>query len=75
MIFKPHEAQNEIEMEIIRAEDPLMVRRNQALQLANYKLGQLSTHIAASRRILNDLRKLRRLLLEERKTSDPSAMA
>ena len=75
LLVATHEAQNEIETEILRAADPVMVRRKQALQLANYKLGQLSTHIAASRRILNDLRKLRRLLLEERKTSDPSAVA
>ncbi len=52
-----------------------LARRKQALQLANYKLDKLSSHIAASRRILNDLRMLRRLLLEERKTPDPSAIA
>jgi len=40
----------------------------------NYKLDKLSSHIATSRRILNDLRMLRRLLLEERKTPDPSAI-
>jgi hypothetical protein len=44
------------------------------LQLVNYKLDKLSSHIAASRRILNDLRTLRRLLLEERKTPNPSAV-
>ena len=69
------EAQNEIEMEMVRAANPEMARRKQALQLVNFKLEKLSTHIVASRRILNDLRMLRRLLLEERKATDPSAIS
>jgi hypothetical protein len=68
-----NEAQAQIEMEILRTASPELARRKQALQLVNYKLGKLSSHIAASRRILNDLRTLRRLLLEERKTPNPSA--
>jgi hypothetical protein len=68
------EAQDQIEAEIVRAANPRLARRKQALQLVNYKLDKLSTHIAASRRILNDLRTLRRLLLEERKTPNPSAV-
>ena len=40
-------------------------RRAQALQLAQYKLGQLSTHMQKSRRILNDLRIIRKLLANE----------
>ncbi len=69
------EAQDQIERELLRAAIPQLARRKHALQLANYKLDKLSSHIAASRRILNDLRILRRLLLEERKTPDPSAIA
>ena len=69
------EAQDQIESEILRAANPQLARRKQALQLVNYTLDKLSSHIAASRRILNDLRTLRRLLLEERKTPDPSAIA
>jgi hypothetical protein len=61
------EAQDQIQTEILRA-NPQLTRRKQALQLVHYKLEKLSSHIAASRRILNDLRMLRRLLLEERKT-------
>lgn len=38
-------------------------RRLEALRIVNYKLNQLREHLAASRRILNDLRTLRRLLL------------
>jgi len=62
------EAHDQIGKEIVRAANPQLARRKQALQLVNYKLDKLSSHIAASRRILNDLRTLRRLLLEERKT-------
>lgn len=69
------EAQGHIETEITLAADLKFARRKQALQIVNYKLGKLYSHIAASRRILNDLRTLRRLLLEERKTSDHSAIA
>jgi hypothetical protein len=41
-------------------------RRQEALQLVLYKLSKLEMHMTASRRILNDLRTLRRLLLDER---------
>lgn len=41
-------------------------RRLDALRLVNYKLGQLADHMAGCSRILNDLRSLRRLLLDER---------
>jgi hypothetical protein len=37
-------------------------RRVDALRLVDYKLRQLTTHLAASRRILNDLRMLRRVV-------------
>jgi hypothetical protein len=41
-------------------------RRGEALRVVDYKLNQLGEHLAATRRILNDLRTLRRLLLGER---------
>ena len=41
-------------------------RRLEALQLVVYKLDRLAWHVDASHRILNDLRTLRRLLLDER---------
>lgn len=66
------ETQDHIETEIARATDPRFARRKQALQIVNYKLVKLYSHISASRRILNDLRTLRRLILEERQTSDHS---
>jgi len=68
------EAQDQIKGEILRAANLQLARRKQALQLVNYKLDKLPSHIAASRRILNDLRTLRRLLLEERKSANPSAL-
>jgi hypothetical protein len=41
-------------------------RRLEALRLVLYKLEHLEKHLKTSHRILNDLRTLRRLLLEER---------
>ncbi len=41
-------------------------RRLEALRLTLYKLDKLEQHITISRRLLNDLRTLRRLLLDER---------
>jgi hypothetical protein len=41
-------------------------RRKEALQLVLFNMNKLQGHMTASRRILNDLRTLRRLLLEER---------
>ena len=41
-------------------------RRLEALQLVRFNLAKLNSHMTSSRRILNDLRTLRRLLLDER---------
>jgi hypothetical protein len=41
-------------------------RRVQALQLVLFNLSKLQGHMSSSRRVLNDLRTLRRLLLRER---------
>jgi hypothetical protein len=45
-------------------------RREQALSLALYKMGQLNSHMRKSRRLLNDLRTIRRLLFHERDADD-----
>jgi hypothetical protein len=66
LLAATQEAHTEIETEIGRTTDLKLARRKQALQLASYKLSKLTSHIAKSRRILNDLRTLRRLLLDER---------
>jgi formiminotetrahydrofolate cyclodeaminase len=60
------EARQEVESDITRAGTAGKDRRKQALQLVSYNLSKLSVHITASRRVLNDLRSLRRLLLQER---------
>ncbi len=60
------EARREVDADIERARGPEGDRRKQALQLVAYNLAKLSTHMTTSRRILNDLRSLRRLLLSER---------
>jgi hypothetical protein len=41
-------------------------RRIEALQIVQFKLDKLEHHLKTSSRLLNDLRTLRRLLLEER---------
>ena len=56
----------EVEADIARAGTEVEDRRKEALHLVAFKLNKLSCHMTASRRILNDLRSLRRLLLEER---------
>jgi CHASE3 domain sensor protein len=61
------EAQREVEQEIAQ---PQSERRAQALQLVSYNLGKLAVHMGTSRRILNDLRTLRRLFFQERTAKD-----
>jgi hypothetical protein len=45
-------------------------RQTRALNLALYKLSQLSTQMHKSRRALNDLRTIRRLLFTERSAGE-----
>ncbi len=59
------EAQADIEAEISIAVADRADRRKEALQLVAFNLSKLNSHITASRRVLNDLRTLQRLLLEE----------
>jgi hypothetical protein len=60
------EARRDVESEIAAAETDGAERRKEALLLVSYNLAKLNLHITTSRRILNDLRSLRRLLLAER---------
>jgi hypothetical protein len=60
------EARRDVEADIAAAERDGADRRKQALLLVSYNLAKLNLHITAGRRILNDLRTLRRLLLAER---------
>jgi hypothetical protein len=58
------EAKAEIQTPLAAGAEAGDERRVEALQLVAYKLASLSQHLATCRRILNDLRTLRRLLLE-----------
>ena len=62
-------AKQETQADIAREADSQIPRRRDALRLVVYTLEKLEQHIKVSRRLLNDLRTLRRLLLEER--TDP----
>ena len=56
----------EVEADMALATADGATRRVEALQLVHFKLTRLAANMTGSRRILNDLRSLRRLLLEER---------
>jgi hypothetical protein len=55
-----------VEEEIVRRSPETDRRELDALRLVDYKLKTLAQHLVASRRLLNDLRTLRRYLLDER---------
>ena len=63
------ETKLEIEGDVQRESNADYPRRAEALKLALYTLERLEFHMLRSRRILNDLRTLRRLLFEERTVS------
>jgi hypothetical protein len=56
----------EAEADLALADADRADRRQEAIQLVLFKMTKLKGHMTSSRRILNDLRTLRRLLLEER---------
>jgi hypothetical protein len=60
------EAKRDVEGDIAAPANANAPRRLEALRLAMFKLERLEQHVIASRRLLNDLRTLRRLLLQER---------
>ena len=60
------EAKGEIAADISAAAQAKSDRRVQALQIVQFKLDKLEQHLQSSSRLLNDLRTLRRLLLDER---------
>jgi hypothetical protein len=65
------EAKSEIEADLAVAAKAKSERRVQALQIVQFKLDKLEQHLKTSSRLLNDLRSLRRLLLDQR--LEPSA--
>ncbi|MCG6925212.1 MAG: hypothetical protein LJF30_07880 [Acidobacteria bacterium] len=67
LVESVEEAREDIAAELVEARaEPDARRRADALQLVAYKLERLAEHARSSRRLLNDLRTLRRLLLDER---------
>jgi hypothetical protein len=64
------ESRRDVGADIARAESNRLERQKQALQLVSNNLVKLSQHMTTSLRILNDLRTLRRLLLEERQLTN-----
>ena len=65
----------EVEADLESAGSDGAHRRKEALQLVMFNLAKLRGNMKSSRRILNDLRTLRRLLLEERALKQVSAHA
>ena len=69
------DAKRDIENDVQRELTSNAPRRLAALRLAAYNLEKLEVHLNKSRRILNDLRSLRRLLFEERAATRTPATA
>jgi hypothetical protein len=60
------EAKRDVEADLGSETNSRFPRRLEALRLVLYKLDKLEEHLKISRRALNDLRTLRRLLLEQK---------
>jgi hypothetical protein len=69
-----HEAKRDVQADMQRESGLESPRRLDALRTALYSMEKLELHMNKSRRILNDLRSLRRLLFEER-TAEPKSIA
>lgn len=67
-----NEAHEDLKGEALLAASTGAERRQQAIQLATYKLSQLKNHLTTSHRLLNDLRTIRRLLFAERQIEAPA---
>src|SRR5271167_2718588 len=67
------ETKLDIEADVQRESSSNYPRRAEALKLTLYTLNKLEFHMNRSRRVLNDLRIMRRLLFEERTLSELTA--
>jgi hypothetical protein len=63
------EAKREVDADVGRESNEKSSRRLEAFRIASYSLERLEVHMTRSRRILNDLRSLRRLLFQERESA------
>ena len=68
LIDAAQEAKGQVECDLLLSSEPELERRRQGLQLVIHKLTQLTSYLTASRRILGDLRMLRRVLTSDIKT-------
>lgn len=64
------DAKRDIDNDVQREANGKTSRRLEALRLTSYSLEKLESHMTKSRRILNDLRSLRRLLFQERASAN-----
>jgi hypothetical protein len=69
------QARDEVAEDVARAQAEGEGRQLQALQLVAWKLERLEAHLGSSRHLLNDLRRLRRLLLGEEAPAPARASA
>jgi hypothetical protein len=67
------ESKRDVDADITQGENSRSERQKEALHLVSDTLAKLSEHMTSSRRILNDLRTLRRMLLQERQGDKPDA--
>lgn len=75
LIEAVEESRRDMTAEIALAERSPEERRLEALRLVAMKLDKLELHMTKSRRILSDLRMLRRLLLGERSPAELNSYA
>jgi hypothetical protein len=68
------QAQTEVAQDLAVAAGDPAARQTEALRLVAYKLERLEAQLGTSRRLLNDLRRLRRLLLGETEAAGPRAV-
>lgn len=69
------EAAGDVEVDLMMAKEEGPPRRVEAVTLALHKLDRLSFHVGKSRRLLNDLRMLRRLLVQESEQEQKAKLA
>jgi len=69
------EAQQQVHEEIRRTQQRQQTRRCEAFQVVSYKVDRLAAHVEKCERLLKDLRRLRRIILEEQAPLVKSATA
>lgn len=68
-------AQTQVEVEVESASEVRPSRKLDALKLVDYKLQRLASHLVKSELLLKDLRRLRRIILDERRSIAKTASA